>query len=223
MTTSTSPRSISRPVALLLSAVLAVGALVTGAVNAAGAAASTTENTFVSRINNTRANHGVGRLAVRDALVEVAREQARRMADRNVLYHNPNLTTDVRNWQLVGENVGYGGDARSLHKAFMASPGHRANILERDYTQVGIGAVVRDGRLWVAEVFRRPLRSVVTWTHTLRVGSTGKAVTRVQHRLDVRASGHYGRATKRAVRHFQVRQGWDGSGKVGLKTWSRLF
>jgi uncharacterized protein YkwD len=39
----------------------------------------------------------------------------------------------------------------------MASAPHRANILDRDYTQVGVGAIVRDGRVWVAEVFRRPL------------------------------------------------------------------
>ena len=43
--------------------------------------------------------------------------------------------------------------------AWMNSPGHRANIL-RDYTQIGI-AQVRDGagRLWVAQVFRTPVRS----------------------------------------------------------------
>ena len=78
------------------------------------------------------------------------------MAARSTLFHNPNLTTDVRNWRYVGENVGYGPDALSVHRAFMHSTHHRANILDRDYTQLGIGAVVVNGRVWVAQVFRRP-------------------------------------------------------------------
>jgi uncharacterized protein YkwD len=40
----------------------------------------------------------------------------------------------------------------------MHSPEHKANILDRDYTQVGIGAVTVNGRVWVAEVFRRPMK-----------------------------------------------------------------
>ena len=123
------------------------------------------------------------------------------MAGRNTLYHNPNLTTDVKNWRWVGENVGYGPDALTVHVAFMQSAPHRANILDRDYTEVGIGAVVVNGRVWVAEVFRRPMRittSSVTATvhaHTLRHGSTGAAVKRVQGRLSLRQTGYYGTYT----------------------------
>ena len=47
----------------------------------------------------------------------------------------------------------------SVHTAFMNSPAHKANILDRDYTEVGIGAVVANGRVWVAQVFRRPMRN----------------------------------------------------------------
>jgi uncharacterized protein YkwD len=44
---------------------------------------------------------------------------------------------------VVGENIawGTGGDATatSIMRAWMASPGHRANILRRSYREVGIG------------------------------------------------------------------------------------
>jgi uncharacterized protein YkwD len=160
--------------------------LLTAVVTAPAAGAATTvEAIFTDQLNAARAERGLPLLETRRALVSVARQQAARMADRATLFHNPNLTSDVANWRWVGENVGYGPDALTVHVAFMSSPGHRANILDRDYTQVGVGAVVRDGRVWVAEVFRRPLRvrnsarstdSVATTGHTLRLGSTGPAV-----------------------------------------------
>ena len=156
------------------------------------------------------------------------------MAGRSTLYHNPDLTSDVKNWRWVGENVGYGPDALTVHVAFMNSPAHKANILDRDYTEVGIGAVTVDGRVWVAEVFRRPLRvttstrttsvsRTATFSHTLRYGSTGATVKRVQGRLSLRQTGYYGTYTRRAVARFQRAQGWTGRGNVGPKTWGRLF
>lgn len=212
-----------RGTAALLAACLALAALLTGAITAPPASASTTEASFVARINHARAAHGLPRYHVRSDLVAVARAQARRMADRDVLYHNPHLTQDVRYWVWVGENVGYAPDAAGLHQAFMRSPGHRSNILDRDFTQVGIGAVYRDGRLWVAEVFRKPIRAYAGFRHALRPGSTGKAVARVQRRLGARTTGRYGAATRRAVARFQRHQGWAGHGVVGPKTWIRLF
>jgi hypothetical protein len=131
----------------------------------------------------------------------------------------------------VGENVGYGPDALAVHVAFMRSPGHRANILDRDYSEVGVGAVVRGGRVWVAEVFRQPLRVKTAsrrsftagYRHALRYGSTGPAVRRVQDRLGLSETGFYGRDTKDAVSRFQRSLGWRGRGNVGRHTWRRLF
>ncbi len=228
-------RAPRRTVAALVTALaVVVATLVTGAVTAAPAGATSVEDAFTNRLNNERANRGIPRLATRSALVEVAREQARRMARQSRLYHNPQLTSDVDNWRWVGENVGYGPDASTVHRAFMDSPGHKANILDRDYTEVGIGAVSVNGRVWVAEVFRRPLRvstttrrassgSLATFTRTLRPGSTGAAVKRVQGRLHLRQTGYYGTYTRSAVARFQRAQGWNGRGNVGPKTWRKLF
>lgn len=229
---NTSARSLQRGGMALLTAlaVAVTGFLSTVATApAAAAAVTTTESAFVSKLNRERSARGIHRLAVRSDLVRVARAQAARMASRTSLYHNPNLTRDVRNWRWVGENVGYGPDAARIHTAFMNSPAHKANIVDRDYTEIGIGVVVRNGRVWVAEVFRKPARTTTAvrgtkvasaaagWT-TLRLGSTGAAVKRVQQRLGVRQTGYYGATTRLAVKRFQARKGWRPAGVVGPKT-----
>jgi uncharacterized protein YkwD len=56
-----------------------------------------------------------------------------------------------------------GPDARAIHDAFMNSPAHRSNILDTDFTEVGIGtATDENGTLYVTEVFRQPLRRRVS-------------------------------------------------------------
>jgi len=219
---------------------LALAAVLTGTLTAAPAGATTAEDSLTARLNGARSDQGLPSLATRSDLVAVARAQATRMADSGTLYHNPNLTTDVANWRWVGENVGYGPDVQTVHVAFMNSDAHRANILDTDFTEVGVGVVERGDRVWVAEVFRRPetvttsssgssTRSsgasptLATFHHTLRYGSTGASVRRVQGRLHLRQTGFYGTYTKAAVSRFQKHLGWAGRGNVGPGTWSRLF
>jgi hypothetical protein len=139
--------------------------LTLGIVSLAAPASASAAGDFVSRINSARSAAGRPRLAVRSDLASVAWEHSRRMASKDDLYHNPNLSSSVSNWQAVGENVGRGGDVPSLHVAFMNSPSHRANILDRDFTEVGVGTYIDgNGILWVTEVFRRPFRSTTTTT-----------------------------------------------------------
>lgn len=114
------------------------------------------ENTMIALTNKSRAAYGLRGYRVSSELARVARAQAMRMATKNRLYHNPNLRYAVSNYRWVGENVGYSPDAYTLQRAFMKSPSHRANVLNHKYTQVGIGAVVVGGRLWVSAVFRQP-------------------------------------------------------------------
>ncbi|MDD5542179.1 MAG: CAP domain-containing protein [Acidobacteriia bacterium] len=52
-----------------------------------------------------------------------------------------------------GENLALVDDVIEANVALMNSPGHRANILNRDYNAVGIGVVQRNGRMYVAEDF----------------------------------------------------------------------
>jgi hypothetical protein len=114
------------------------------------------EGQFVSRLNQARAAAGLPALQVAGDLTAVARRHSERMAGQQSLHHNPNLGSDVSGWQKVGENVGRGPSVGAIHDAFIGSPAHRANILGGDWTEVGVGVVVRDGELWVTQVFRLP-------------------------------------------------------------------
>jgi len=77
------------------------------------------------------------------------------MADAGYLFHNPDLGLVLTDgWAKLGENVGVGYSAASLHDAFMDSPGHLDNVLDPGYEYVGIGTVEEaDGKIWVAFVF----------------------------------------------------------------------
>ena len=223
--------SAQRVLAFLTALAVAVAVLVTGAATAAPASAATgTEASVTSKINSARSARGAHRLVTRSDLVRVARGQAQRMASRNLLYHNPGLAREVRNFRWVGENVGYGPDVARVHSAFMASPGHKANLLDRDYTEVGVGAVWSGGRVWIAQVFRKPLRATTTSSPSasgssfklLRYGSTGSAVKKVQMRLGVRATGFFGSVTRSKVKAFQKRKGFRANGIIGKRGWRAL-
>jgi hypothetical protein len=139
-------------VALVLGLLLAPLASVTPA----ALADSGMEAQAVSQINAERTSRGLPALSTSGDLTSVARSWSATMADQNKLYHNPNLGSQVSGWQKVGENVGRGPSVGAIHSGFMASDGHRKNILDPAYTQVGVGVVVKDGTVWVTQVFRQP-------------------------------------------------------------------
>jgi putative cell wall-binding protein len=130
------------------------------------ASASTHENSeidFISRINAERSQRGLGTLTRNTTqLTGVARNWSGVMAAEDRMYHNPNLAQQVtEQWSRLGENVGYSiqtGASEAtlverLHRAFMDSPPHRANILGA-YNQVGVGVLVTAaGKMWVTVVF----------------------------------------------------------------------
>lgn len=126
----------------------------------ARAADANAEAAFVAAVNQERAAAGLPALAVAEDLVAVARRHAVVMADAEHLHHNPDLAGQVGGWQKVGENVGRGPSVAPIQEAFMASPAHRANVLDPEWTEVGLGVEARDGRLWVVEVFRQPAAAV---------------------------------------------------------------
>lgn len=151
-------RSVRRLVVVLTSAALAVTGVSVAGLAATTTAATASDSGMLSQVNAARTSRGLDPYSWNAHLASVAGEQARRMAKKTKLYHNPNLASDVGSYRWVGENVGYGPSSSAIQKAFMNSPGHKANILDDNYTQIGI-ASVRDskGRLWVAQVFRQPV------------------------------------------------------------------
>jgi uncharacterized protein YkwD len=142
---------LALPTALLSALVLTASLLAPPAASAA----TTRESRMLAKINSARAQHGMGALRVNASLTRYARKHARQMGARGGLFHTQNFRV-ICCWSRIGENVGYDRTVWRMHRAFMHSPGHRANILNPAFRQAGIGIVKIDGVLWVTEVFRRP-------------------------------------------------------------------
>ena len=149
------PAPLHRTTIALLVPLVVAGVLLSSSV--AEASAASEASTFEARINAERQAAGLPGYAVAADLQALACRHAQRMADRHDYFHNPNLGSEVGGWSMLGENVGFGPTVDDLHRALMASPSHRANILRRDFTQVGVGTVRgTDGQLYVVQVFRLP-------------------------------------------------------------------
>jgi len=114
------------------------------------------EACFRTTINYERTRLGIPELKPNAAVQQVARAHSAEMASRDTIYHDPNLAEELPPFQYAGENVGMGASCDQLHQAFMNSPGHRANILDRDFTDLGVGVSIKDDTLFVTEDFFRP-------------------------------------------------------------------
>jgi uncharacterized protein YkwD len=101
-----------------------------------------------SMISGYRQNNGLGPVAVDPALMRLASEQSRAMAQRDKLDHNAarsftdRITSAGFPAKAAVENVGAG--YHTLAEAFSGwrdSPPHRANMLKPGVTRMGIAAV----------------------------------------------------------------------------------
>lgn len=106
------------------------------------------ESRFLQLLNDERSAAGLPGLSLDSGLSTVARDWSEHMATTGALSHNPALQEQVTGWTSIAENVGMGADVDSIHRALMASSGHRANILG-DFDRVGVGVATADGLLWV--------------------------------------------------------------------------
>lgn len=153
--TATATRLRTRTLVLVL-LVLGLVATSAGATSAPALADSGREASFVAKLNAERTERGLPALTVDGGLTTVARSWSGTMGGQGTLYHNPDLGAQVSGWEAVGENVGRGPSVDAIHAALMDSPGHRANILNERWTQVGIGVTIHGGQVWVTQVFREP-------------------------------------------------------------------
>ena len=116
---------------------------------------------LLAEVNATRRQHGLRPLAVDKRLATAARTWAEHLASSATLAHNEPLFSAASHRRLgitrLGENVGFDVSVPAQHKAFLASPHHRANVLLASYRVAGF-AVVRDsaGHLWSTEDFGTP-------------------------------------------------------------------
>ena len=116
---------------------------------------ATAEAEFVADINALRASKGLRQLAVHPELLALGRSWAGQMAKADQISHNPNLSSAVKaDWQKLGENVGVGMTVAKLHQAFIDSPTHYKNLVDPDWTHLGVGVVLgRDGAIFTSHQF----------------------------------------------------------------------
>ena len=116
--------------------------------------------------NNERIKRNLGILRWDDTLAELAVKHCTDMAERGYFAHDtPEGVTPFDrmkaagvSYYIAGENVAAGQySPENVVKEWMESEGHRANILNPDFTRIGIG-VVKGGSygIYWAQEFTRP-------------------------------------------------------------------
>lgn len=113
-----------------------------------GYATSTSISGLVEETNTERTGGGLSALTVNSKLNQAAQAKANDMAARNYWSHN---TPDGNppwvffanagyDYKAAGENLAYGFDSSDATVvAWMNSAGHRANIMNGEFTEVGFG------------------------------------------------------------------------------------
>jgi uncharacterized protein YkwD len=106
------------------------------------------ENDVISRVNTERRSRGLNPLKISKSLMESARRWSGRQAEQKRMYHS--------GWPGIGENVARGQKNPSeVMRAWLNSPGHRANILNPRYSEMGAGVVVAsDGQPFWTQQFK---------------------------------------------------------------------
>lgn len=112
------------------------------------------ESVMLALVNAERTGRGLKPLTVDPTLVVAARAHAADMLQRGYFAHvSPEdaMPTDRADkggarYRVLGENLAYAPDVGIAHRGLMDSPGHRANILSREFGRVGIG--IQDAGLY---------------------------------------------------------------------------
>jgi len=146
------------PRVVLATALLTLSMLLVAPAPAQAQSIDRYERTARVATNNVRANHDLPRVRKKACVQRFAERQARRMARQERIFHQ-DLGVVLRrcNLSAVAENVAYGyPTGRKVVRAWMRSPGHRANILNRRYRMLGMAAKrSSEGDIYAAQVFGR--------------------------------------------------------------------
>ncbi|MFJ3248197.1 CAP domain-containing protein [Streptomyces sp. NPDC086782] len=113
----------------------------------------------VELVNAERSKVGCSALTVNDKLTKAAQAHSEDMAAHQNMSHtgsdgsNPGdrITRAGYSWQSYGENVAYGyATPEQVMAGWMGSPGHKANILNCSFKEIGVG-LAQPGNYWTQE------------------------------------------------------------------------
>lgn len=119
----------------------------------------TFEERVVELVNQERAKAGLKSVTMNLKLSNVARAKSQDMHDNNYFSHtSPTYGSPFDmmkkfgiTYRTAGENIAMGyRTPEAVMEGWMNSPGHKANILNSAYTEIGVG-YVSDGNYWTQE------------------------------------------------------------------------
>jgi uncharacterized protein YkwD len=116
---------------------------------------------LLTLLNQERKKQGLGNVVLDTIMDNTAIAHSKDMALRGFFAHvNPDGQDPNARYRLrgglgsVGENIVIEDQINAAHQQLMASPGHRANILQKDVTHVGIGVYFYKGRYYICQLFQ---------------------------------------------------------------------
>jgi uncharacterized protein YkwD len=131
----------------------------TKAAAAPSSAASSAQDEVVDLVNSERAKVGCSPVKVNAKLTKAAQDHSEDMAEHSNMSHTGSdgsqpgdrIERAGYSWSTYGENVAYGYDsAKSVMEGWMNSSGHKANILNCDFKEIGVG-LATDGNYWTQD------------------------------------------------------------------------
>lgn len=114
------------------------------------------EKQVIDLVNNIRVQYGLPKLTENWELSRCARYKSKDMLNKGYFSHtSPTygspfdmMTAFGIKYRTAGENIAKGyATAQAVVNGWMNSPGHRANILNASFTQIGVG-YVSSGNIW---------------------------------------------------------------------------
>ncbi|MFD4540316.1 CAP domain-containing protein [Streptomyces bauhiniae] len=114
---------------------------------------------IVELVNAERAKAGCSPVALNSTLTKAAQDHSADMAAHNTMSHTGSdgsdpgsrITAAGYRWSAYGENVAYGyATPEQVMDGWMNSPGHRENILNCSYKEIGVG-LAQPGSYWTQD------------------------------------------------------------------------
>ena len=118
----------------------------------------------VDLVNAERAKAGCKALSIDDKLMTAAQRHSQDQADHQNMSHTGSDGSNAGDrldrvgyaWRTYGENVAWNQQTpAAVMDAWMNSSGHRANILNCAFTEIGVGVASSNGPYWT-QVFAAP-------------------------------------------------------------------
>ncbi|WP_030801177.1 CAP domain-containing protein [Streptomyces sp. NRRL S-337] len=123
------------------------------------APASSAAASILKLVNSERSKAGCSPLKLNAKLTKAAQDHSKDMAAHRNMSHTGSdgsdpgqrITRAGYNWSAYGENVAYGySSPESVMKGWMNSPGHKRNILDCSFKELGVG-LAQPGDYWTQD------------------------------------------------------------------------